>query len=228
LTWRGGPVLTSVLVNPIFWGPNWLRSSFAGDKISGLSSFFAGFNGSRYAAVDEEYTGSNGRISANSIRYQGYFLDPTSANGVLAGGDATFFAVRDAVCRNVRFPDRSGNGYYPVFVDVPRPTGSNFCAWHTFDYCRGTRVQFAFHWSLDGDGGCDPRDSSGLHSQGLAALANVAGHELNEARNDPMINAWLDASGYEGADKCAWKFPNGMATLKNGARFKLQAEVRAM
>src|SRR2546426_1138209 len=58
--------------------------------------------------------------------------------------------------------------------------------------------------NLDGDAGCDPGYTS--HSQGLAALANVSGHELSEALTDPRLNAWYDSGGAENADKCAWAF----------------------
>ena len=46
-------------------------------------------------------------------------------------------------------------------------------------------VQVAFFVNLDRDAGCDPQETTGLHWQGLAALANVIGHELSEARTDP-------------------------------------------
>ncbi|HEV8105717.1 MAG TPA: hypothetical protein VGP69_18445, partial [Gaiellaceae bacterium] len=42
--------------------------------------------------------------------------------------------------------------------------------------------------------------------EGLAALANVSGHELSEALTDPHGDAWFDSSGAENADKCAWTF----------------------
>ena len=59
----------------------------------------------------------------------------------------------------------------------------------------------------DGDPGCDPGSPSSLgHSQGLAALANVTGHELSEMLTDPQLNAWMDQRGSENSDKCAWTF----------------------
>ena len=65
-------------------------------------------------------------------------------------------------------------------------------------------MQFAYFFKLDGDAGCDPGDTSGLHSQGFAAIANVSAHELSEARTDPANpGAWYDASGEENGDKCA-------------------------
>jgi len=63
-------------------------------------------------------------------------------------------------------PDPSGNGYYAVYTDQPRGH-ADYCAWHSAGSCGGKPVQFAFFWKLDGDAGCDPQDTSGLHSQGL-------------------------------------------------------------
>jgi hypothetical protein len=127
--------------------------------------------------------------------------------------------------------DHNGNGYYPVYSDVPR--GNNgFCAYHSYGYCGalpGSLVQFAFFFDLDGDVGCDPQDTSGLHSQGLAALANATAHEISEARSDPASPlAWYDANGDENGDKCAWTFgaptPNGLVTFSDGTQWKLQGE----
>ena len=67
-------------------------------------------------------------------------------------------------------------------------------------------MQFAFFFNLDGDLGCDPQSTITTESQGLAALANVSGHELSEARADPRGSGWYDSSGQENGDKCAWTF----------------------
>jgi hypothetical protein len=81
-------------------------------------------------------------------------------------------------------------------------------------------VQFGFFFKLDGDAGCDPGDTASGHTQGLAALANVSGHELSEAVTDPRNGGWWDTSGAENADKCAWTF-DGLVTL-GGEQWKIQ------
>ena len=58
-------------------------------------------------------------------------------------------------------------------------------------------------------------------SQGLAALANVTGHELSETRSDPNGNAWFDSSGEENGDKCAWTF-GGSYVLFGSTKWKIQ------
>lgn len=85
-------------------------------------------------------------------------------------------------------------------------------------------MQFAFFWSLDGDPGCDPQDTTTGHSQGLAALANVSAHELSEARTDPRNGGWYDRSGAENGDKCAWTFNVPFVAFPNGTDWKLQGE----
>jgi hypothetical protein len=123
------------------------------------------------------------------------------------------------VCQVITNP--VANGYYPVYVDMPRGT-AGFCAYHSYGSCNGTPIEFAFFFNLDGDPGCDPLDTSGLHSQGLAALANVSGHELSEARTDPRSGGWYDSSNQENGDKCAWTFGTPLLTFSNGWKWKIQ------
>ena len=88
----------------------------------------------------------------------------------------------------------------------------------------GIPVQFAFFWNLDGDPGCDPQSTVKGESQGLAALANVSGHELSEARTDPASGGWYDSSGAENGDKCAWTFNVPYVTFTDGSLWKIQGE----
>ena len=128
------------------------------------------------------------------------------------------------MCKVITSPDPSGNGYYAVYTDTPRGN-AGYCAYHSVGTCNGVRVQFAYFFKLDGDAGCDPGDTSGLHSQGLAALSNVSGHELSEARSDPANpGAWYDSQGEENGDKCAWTFGAPLVTFSNGTQWKIQGE----
>jgi len=198
----------------IFWGQNWSNSTFVGDKVTGLGVFYNGIGYSAYADTSDEYTDASGHVS-DTITYTGKIVDlsvaPTNGNRTAP--------ILAEVCKVITNPDP--NGYYAVYVDTPRGH-AGFCAWHSAGSCNGTPVQFAFFFNLDGDAGCDPQDTSGLHSQGLAALANVSGHELSEARTDPRLNAWYDSSGQENADKCAWSFGTPLLTFSNNSQWKIQ------
>jgi len=70
-------------------------------------------------------------------------------------------AILAEVCKN--FPNPTAHDYYPVYVDTPRGH-AGYCAWHSSSTCNGVEIQFGFFFNLDGDPGCDPGDTSGLHS----------------------------------------------------------------
>ena len=220
MTYHGGKILPSSTVKAIFWGATW--ASNPGDKLAGIDLFYGGYGGSNYAKTTTEFTGSNGSVGAASA-YQGHVIDVSTA----ASGASTS-AILAQVCKQVSagniVVEPSGNGYYPVYTDLPRGN-AGYCAYHSTGSCGGKPLQFAFFWKLDGDSGCDPADSSGQHSQGLSAIANVSAHELAEAVTDPANpGAWYDASGSENGDKCAWTFGGPLATFSNGSKWKVQGE----
>jgi hypothetical protein len=113
------------------------------------------------------------------------------------------------------------HGYYPVYVDRKRG-GANYCAYHSNGTCNGVAVEFGFFFNLDGDSGCDPQSKVSGESQGLAALANVSGHELSETRSDPNGDAWYSSSGNENGDNCAWTFGGASVTFLDGTHWKIQ------
>lgn len=217
LIYHGGPVMTQgAYVEPIFWGARWTDSSFVADKIGGIQTFYGGFGGSNYEVTNTEYTDSSGLHVGTAVTLGVTHVDPSAAPRK-GGRTAPIFGEVCSRATNL-LPD----GYYPVYVDTPRGQ-AGFCAWHSAGTCpNGVTVQFAFFFNLDGDPGCDPQDASGLHSQGLAALGNVSGHELSEALTDPHLNAWYDATGQENSDKCAWTFGTLLLSFSNGSRWKIQ------
>lgn len=216
MTYHGGVIMPTANATAIFWGTSW--ANYNGDKISGMDSWYQGFGNSNYSKTSDEYTGSNGQVGP-TLSYSGHYVDTTASAG--GGNPSTILAE---VCKMITNPDPSGNGYYPVYVDKTRGN-AGYCAWHSEGTCGGHRVQFAFFFKLDGDSGCDPQDGSGLHSQGLAAIANVSGHELSEARTDPSSpGAWYDSSGQENGDKCAWTFNVPLVSFSNGTQWKIQGE----
>ena len=217
MTYHGGVIMPTAISQAIFWGTSW--GTYSGDKVAGMDSWYAGFGGSKYATTPGEYADSTGQHVGKTLTYQGHVVDTSAASG---GGSTS--AILAEVAKKITNPDPSGNGYYPVYTDLPRGN-AGYCAWHSSGSINGVRVQFAFFWKLDGDSGCDPQDTSGLHSQGLAAIANVSGHELSEAMSDPASpGAWYDGSGAENGDKCAWTFGGPLVTFSNRSQWKIQGE----
>jgi hypothetical protein len=213
LNYNGGPVMTGgAYVEPIFWGAKW--GTAPGDKITGIQSFYSGMGGSDYDATNAEYTDSTGHVGAG-VSLGVSHIDLSSAP---KSGSRTSPFLAEACSKASRLET---DGYYPIYVDTPRGH-AGFCAWHSTGTCsNGVQIQFAFFFNLDGDPGCDP-NSTASYSQGLAALANVSGHELSETLTDQHLNAWYDSSGAENADKCAWSFGTPLLTFSNGSQWKIQ------
>ncbi|GAC1647349.1 MAG: hypothetical protein NVS4B3_01260 [Gemmatimonadaceae bacterium] len=218
MTWHNGSILVTNTTTAIFWGTEWTSSTFPGDKITGLDSFFSGFGGSGYAKTSTEYTGLPGQQVTDISTYRGHVIDNTAAP---SGAISVSTAVAEACKVSNNSPD--ANGLYLIYTS----TGAgnvNYCAWHSYGSCgNGAPVQVAYMPNLDGVAGCDPTDTYTTHSPGLAALANVTAHELSETITDPRNGGWYDAGGAENGDKCAWAFHN-VVTLSNGSIWKLQME----
>jgi len=215
LLWHNGPVMHSTAVLPVYWGSSWSNSSFVGDKVSGLNTLYSGVGGTPYARTNGEYTDGAGSVNTSSISKSGNFTD-TSATP--SGAPSTTQVLSEVAKVTNGHP--VANAYYPVYSDQRRGN-AGYCAWHSSGTINGIRVQFGFFFNLDGDSGCDPQSPSSLgHSQGLAALANVSGHELSEMLTDPQLNAWYDQKGEENSDKCAWTFSGTVAI--GGQGWKIQ------
>jgi len=105
----------------------------------------------------------------------------------------------------------SDNAIYFVVTDaqVQEITGfcTAYCGWHYSDVLSNVWIKYSF---IGSPNRC-PRSCS---SQSLTpngnleadAASSILMHELVETASDPNVNAWYDASGYENADKCAWKY----------------------
>jgi hypothetical protein len=208
LTWHNGPVMHSTTVVPVYWGSSWSSSSFVGDKVKGLDTFYNGVGGTAYLHTNSEYTDGSGNVNTSSSDVS-KSVNLTDLSATPSGAPSTTQVLAEVAKETNNSP--VANAYYPVYSDQPRGS-AGYCAWHSSGTINGTRVQFGFFFNLDGDPGCDPGSPSSLgHSQGLAALANVSGHELSEMLTDPQLNAWYDVKGDENADKCAWTFSGTVA-----------------
>jgi hypothetical protein len=215
LSWHGGPVRHSSTVVPVFWGSRWTSSTFASDKISGLDYLYSHFGGSSYLHTNSEYTDSSGHVNTTNVSKS---ADLADSSATPSGAPSTLQVLQEVAKVTGNHP--VANAYYPVYSDQPRGN-AGYCAWHSSGTINGTRVQFGFFFSLDGDPGCSANAPSNIgYSQGLASLANVSGHEFSEMLTDPQLNAWYDQKGAENADKCAWTF-SGLVNI-GGVNWKIQ------
>jgi hypothetical protein len=215
LQWHNGPVMHATTVVPVYWGSSWGNSSFVGDKVSGLDTLYSGIGGTAYARTNGEYSDGSGSVNTTSI---GKSANKTDTSATPSGAPSTTQVLQEVSKMTGGAP--VAGGYYPVYSDQKRGS-AGYCAWHSSGTINGRQVEFGFFFNLDGDSACDPASPSSLgHSQGLAALANVSGHELSEMLTDPQLNAWYDTKGEENSDKCAWTW-NGTVAI-GGQSWKIQ------
>ena len=213
LTYHSGPVLQAGKAQAIFWGSSWNTASFAGDKITGLGTFFSGFGGSNFAGTNTEYSGIT-----TAMTYLGGGIDATTEPP-----SRKALTVSQAVAEACKVTGDNPDASALYLIYTSTSAGHvNYCAWHSWGNCgNGALVQVAYMPNIDNVAGCDPGGDLLGHSQGLAALANVTAHELSEAITDPRGTGWYDSGGSENADKCAWVFPSNV-TLKNGSTWRAQ------
>jgi hypothetical protein len=194
LTYRGGPLLSSVRVFTFFWGAGWQQEPQSG-LIAQLNGFFDYVLTSPLMDQLAEY-GTEGLTIGHGSRTG----TATVIDGP-AGASVTDADVQAFIQGQVPQPD--AEGLYFVFlppgVSVSLDGGlscSSFCGYHSD--INGTTFYAVMPYP----------DCTGC-AGGLAlidALTSTSSHELCEAVTDPIPGqGWYDDQNGEIGDICAWQ-----------------------
>jgi hypothetical protein len=210
---HGGKVLSASHTYAIWWGS---ASSWDADVQPGMATFFQGLNKSSFLNTATQYM----RGSAVSSTFEGSVLDPSAPPKKVQP------STLGAEVQKLYGSSLDPQGIYFVFTSN-FPSGGNFCAWHAATTVAGQGVAVAYMPNTTGIAGCDPGNLYNVSgSEGLRSLANVTSHEFMESVTDtlpaPKSYAWIDGSGAEIGDKCAWQF-TGPVTLGHST-WQLQEE----
>jgi hypothetical protein len=227
LTYHNGPVLHSPGVTAIFWGSQWNDPAFAGDIVTGLTTFFSGYSGSLYAHALTEYYDTTGYVT-DAIKFPGFVvMDPSiTPSGLARASDLIAEACR--ITGNAPDP----TGLYVVFSPNEAGPNGRCGGMHTFGSCGNGRKRVPIqvisvpYTTGTVDSGCgDTADTETGHSLALAQMANVTAHELVETITDPLDSGWYGADVRdEVGDKCVTIYPP-MASyplFSDGTTWKLQ------
>jgi hypothetical protein len=197
LTYRGGPLLTSVEVVAVHWGAEWRDEPLAslGRRLDGFLDFVLA---SELMDQLAEY-GVEGRPIGHGRRIMSTVLDTAPTPGVL--GDAELRSVLQATLPDL--PARSVNTLYSLFL----PPGTAV----SMGDSRSCQAFCGYHDAIDEEifysvlpypgctgclGGADDFD----------ALTSTTSHELAEAITDPVPGTgWYDDTHGEVGDICAWE-----------------------
>ena len=206
LTYHGGPVQTNPKIYIVFWGSSW--NSGTGDPkgvATQLKNFLSIVGGSRWLNSVTQYTQSGGQHVGNQPgSFVGSYVDTTSSP---PSRPSQSQLAAEAVKAAAHYGDYSSNAAYLVALPhgiVPSGFGTQYCAYHSSTTAAGHTIA----WTNDPyfpDAGASCGAGSVNNPGTLDGVTIVGGHEQAETETDPFPNSgWLDSSGAENGDKCAW------------------------
>lgn len=203
LIYGGGPIMPAPKIYLVLWG-DW--SATLGDpngEAPVLEKFLAAVGGSSWLNSVTQYTQSDGTHIGNAAgSYGGVWNDPS----LLSPAPTSLDLANEAVAAAAHFGDYSVNASYVIATPhLHNSPGfmAQYCAWHSTTTANGSTIAFTNLPYLPDAGTLCGQGS--VNSPGtLDGVTIVEGHEQGETETDPQLNAWLDASGNENGDKCAW------------------------
>ena len=217
LNYGGGPVVTSPTVYVVYWGSQWGTGTTPTSDPSGEAALQSSFFSHAYGSGDTFFTsqtqytnGSGGSVGhPSSSPLKGTWLDH-SAKAPSRPTDAQLAA--EAVKAAAHFGVSGDN--IQIIVDSPHgvvPSGfkTQYCAWHDVTTnASGADVPYTnMPYITDAGSSCGSgfvAATNGVNSND-EGITIVGGHEYAETLTDPEAgNGWVDSSGAETGDKCAW------------------------
>jgi serine protease len=238
LLYGGGPIVTAPKVYIVYWGSQWGTSSITNDpsgEAALQSSFFSHAYGSgdTYFTSQSQYTNGSGTPVGHpaSNPLAGTWLDSAAkAPSRPSNSQLAAEAVRAAAHFGV-----SGDNIQ-IIVDSPHgvsPSGfkTQYCAWHDVTpSASGADIPYTnMPYITDAGSSCGSGFVAATNGVNSAdeGITIVGGHEYAETLTDPEAgNGWLDSTGYETGDKCAWiSSGQGASTILalNGSYFAVQS-----
>ena len=206
LLYHGGPVQTAPKLYVVFWGSAWNGTSGDPDGVaSRLKSFYGVIGGGHWLNTVTQYTQTGGAHVGNAGNiFAGSYVDTGSTP---PNRPSQSQMAAEAVRAAAHFGNYSASASYVVAMPhgiKPSGFGTQYCAYHSSTSATGGTIGWTnLPYMPDAGASCgaDSVNSGGT----LDGVTIVSGHEQAETETDPQPNSgWLDASGEEIGDKCAW------------------------
>lgn len=245
LSYHGGAIDQSAQVFIDYWGPQWSAGFSTGGYSSGqaqtyVQDFFTSVGGSSWANSTTQYCSG---VASGTVQCGTAGVHPSNPAGQLKGvwndtatlpGSITQSAIQAEAARAEAHFGFNANANYMVFT----PSGhsqsgfaTSWCAYHGSTSSSGGTISFSYMpYQPDAGQACgmnfvDANDSFG--NGYFDGFSIVGGHEYGETITDPHPSSgWLDGSGAENGDKCAW-ISSGQGAASNiglgGKSFAVQS-----
>jgi hypothetical protein len=206
LLYNGGPIQTNPKMYIVFWGSAWNSSTGDPNGVAArLKAFLGIVGGSRWNNSTTQYTQSGGAHVGNQTgSLAGYYVDTTSSP---PSRPTQSQMAAEAAKAAAKYGDYTASADYIVALPhniKPSGFGTQYCAYHSSTTAAGHTIA----WTNDPyfpDAGASCGAGSVNTPGTLDGVTIVGGHEQAEVETDPFPNTgWLDSSGAENGDKCAW------------------------
>lgn len=202
LIYGGGPVQRNAKIYLVFWK---FGSTDTYGEQSRITSFVQGLNGSQWTSNMTQYYDTTGNI-ANDAAYGGSWSDNTNS---IPSRPSQSAVAAEAVRAAAHFGDYSVNAMYFIALEKGHdPSGfrTQWCAFHSDTSASGHTIAYTdFPYQTDAGASCGENSVNGGSAGILDGVTIVGGHEIAEGITDPNPSSgWVDASGAENGDKCAW------------------------
>ena len=244
LSYHGGTggigVETTPKVYLVFWGSQWNNNDPSGEATI-LENFLSGVGGSSWQNTVTQYCQgvASGTVSCNGAgqaagNQTGSFVNSWYDNGSAAPTRPSQSQLAaEAVRAAQHFSNTTAGSNASVQYVIATATknsasgfGTQYCAWHSATSSSyGNLAYTNLPYMTDAGASC------GANFNGLgpnAGITIVEGHEMAETITDQFPSSgWLDSSGEEIGDKCAWissgQGASAKVTLADGLVFPVQS-----
>ena len=202
LLYGGGPVQRNAKIYLVFWQ---FGSNDPYGEQGRITSFVQGLNGSQWTSNMTQYYDTTGNI-ANDAAYGGSWNDNTNS---IPSRPSQSAVAAEAARAAAHFGDYSVNAMYFIALEKGHdPSGfrTQWCAFHSDTSASGHVISYTdFPYQTDAGASCGENSVNGGSAGTLDGVTIVGGHEIAEGITDPQPSSgWVDASGAENGDKCAW------------------------
>jgi serine protease len=225
LSYHGGTNGVGVETGPdkvylVYWGSQWNNNDPSGEAAI-QQKFFNGVGGSNWNNSVTQYCEG---VSSGTVFCNGAGTAATNPSGVLAGAwyDNASAApskpsqsnlASEAINAAAHFGNTSSSSNTTVQYVINTATGNNasgfgtqYCAWHSSTSSSYGNIAYTnMPYITDAGASC----GANFVNSGSAGLTDgitiVGGHEFAETETDIYPSTgWLDGTGSENGDKCAW------------------------
>ena len=223
LTYHGGAIEHSTVVYIDYWGSQWAGGFSTGGYASAaaqtyVDDFFGSVGGSSWAASTTQYcsgvaTGSTSCSGGVHPLNSSGQLGGTWNDGVALPSSLTQSAIQAEAARAEAHFGFNADANYMVFT----PSGhsqsgfaTSWCAYHGSTSSGGGTISYSYMpYQPDAGTACGMNfvngSNDGFGNGYFDGFSIVGGHEYGETITDPFPSSgWLDGSGAENGDKCAW------------------------